>query len=273
MIEEKFNIIQEQKSENVVIQVLEVKKLEGATNLQSAMQLFYTTQTGASMKMIKIILKGGSVKTESGALYYMKGKIESDAQLGGAVGVLGKMIKSSMNKETAIKPVYKGYGEVYLEPTFQHYFMINLTDDSVIVDKGLFYCCSGNMKVEAFVQKNVSSAFMGGEGFFQTKISGTGVVVLAIPVPENELQEIVLSNGEELKVDGNFALARTAGVNFSVTKSDKSIFGSLMNGEGLLQTFRGEGIIWIAPTAPVYEKMMFGTEVLGHNHKSGNNKE
>jgi len=273
MIEEKFNIIQEQKCGNLVIQILEVKKLEGAANLQTAMQLFYTAQSGATMKMIKIILNGGSVKTESGALYYMKGKLESDAQLGGAVGVLGKMIKSSLNKESAIKPVYKGYGEIYLEPTFQHYFMINLSEDSVIVDKGLFYCCNGDMKVEAFVQKNVSSALMGGEGFFQTKISGTGVVVLAIPVPENELQEISLSSGEELKVDGNFALARTAGVNFSVTKSDKSILGSLMNGEGLLQTFKGEGIVWIAPTAPVYEKMIFGTEALNHNHKSGNNRE
>ena len=273
MLEEKINVIQEQKYGNMIVQILEIKKLEGATNLQSAMQLFYTSQSGASMKMIKIILNGGSVKTESGALYYMKGKIEADAQLGGVVGVLGKMIKSSMNKESTIKPVYKGYGEIYLEPTFQHYFMINLEQDSVIVDKGLFYCCSGDMKVEPVAQKNASSALMGGEGFFQTKVSGTGVIVLAIPVPENELQEISLSAGEELKVDGNFALARTSGVNFSVTKSDKSILGSLMNGEGLLQTFKGEGIVWIAPTAPVYEKMRLGTEALNHNQKSGNNRE
>lgn len=57
-----------------------------------------------------------------------------------------------------------------------------------------------------------------------------------------------IENGEELKVDGNFAIARTSGVNFSVTKSDKSLIGSALNGEGFLNTFTGNGTVWLAPT-------------------------
>ena len=72
--------------------------------------------------------------------------------------------------------------------------MINLKDDSVIVDKDLFYCCSGSMKVEHLVQKNIFSEFIGVKKLSQTKISGTGVVVLTLPVLQNELQEIFLSS-------------------------------------------------------------------------------
>lgn len=68
-----------------------------------------------------------------------------------------------------------------------------------------------------------------------------------------------IENGEELKVDGNFAIARTSGVNFSVTKSDKSLIGSALNGEGFLNTFTGNGTVWLAPTQVMYEKLSFGT--------------
>ena len=71
-----------------------------------------------------------------------------------------------------------------------------------------------------------------------------------LDVPESEIVSYELTNGEELKVDGNFAIARTSGVSFSVTKSDKSLLGSAINGEGFLNTFKGEGTVWLAPTAP-----------------------
>ena len=41
---------------------------------------------------------------------------------------------------------------------------------------------------------------------------------------------------------------RTEGVQFSVQRSAKGIFGSATSGEGLLQTFEGTGRVWIAPT-------------------------
>ncbi len=52
-----------------------------------------------------------------------------------------------------MKPVYKGTGEVYLEPSFRHYLFMSLDNDSIIVDKGLFYCCSDTIEVKAFTQR------------------------------------------------------------------------------------------------------------------------
>jgi uncharacterized protein (AIM24 family) len=64
-----------------------------------------------------------------------------------------------------------------------------------------------------------------------------------------------LAAGEKLSVDGNFALVRTASVSFKAEKSAKTLFQSVVSGEGLLQTFTGPGTVWIAPTQAVYEKM------------------
>jgi uncharacterized protein (AIM24 family) len=107
------------------------------------------------------------------------------------------------------------------------------------------------------MQKNVSSALFGGEGLFQTRIRGTGICVFESPVPTDEVLRIDLKN-ETLQVDGNFALMRTGQIEFSVEKSTKGIIGTLTSGEGLLQTFRGTGSVWLAPTQDIYQKLQAG---------------
>ncbi len=91
----------------------------------------------------------------------------------------------------------------------------------------------------------------GGEGWFQTKISGTGLCVLAVPVPPSEVLKYELNN-ERLQVDGNFVFLRSASLNFTVERSAKSLVGNLTSGDGALQTFEGTGIVWMAPTQFVY---------------------
>jgi len=69
-----------------------------------------------------------------------------------------------------------------------------------------------------------------------------------------------------LSVDGNFAFVRTAGVSFQAEKSGKSLFQSVTSGEALLQTFTGPGIVWLAPTQGIYDKIkvMSATAALGN---------
>jgi uncharacterized protein (AIM24 family) len=60
-----------------------------------------------------------------------------------------------------------------LSQTISH-FIIELKKRFLIVDKGVFYCCQEGLEFGVAMQKNISSGLMGGEGWFQTKISGTG---------------------------------------------------------------------------------------------------
>jgi len=111
---------------------------------------------------------------------------------------------------------------------------------------------TSGLDISSAMQKNISSALFGGEGLFQTKISGEGIAVLYSPVPVTEIQKVQLTN-EKLSVDGNFTLLRSEGIEFKAEKSSKSWVATSVSGEGLLQTFSGTGSVWIAPTQGIYE--------------------
>lgn len=252
------------------IEIIALPNLEGAQSGSACRDIFYMKQSNVCVKMVRIILNGGAVQTEAGALYYLKGNIENRVDVGGITGFIGKSIKNKLTNEKAFNPIYSGYGEVVLEPTFEHYAIVELNNESIVVDKGLYYCSVGNIKVTPVIQKNVSSALLGGEGIFQSNITGSGAVVLQIPVPQSELEIYELKN-EKLQVDGNFALLRSGNINFSVQGSAKGIVGTLTSGEGLLQTFEGTGQVWIAPTAPIYRKLTYGMEHLNAMQGGSNN--
>jgi uncharacterized protein (AIM24 family) len=105
--------------------------------------------------------------------------------------------------------------------------------------------------VEAHKVESFGARMAGGEGRYQTKVTGSGIVVFKIPVPRAEIIELAMT-GDTLQVDGSFALLRTGGVRFSVEKASTTLLGAATSGEWLLQTFRGEGKVWIAPTQPMY---------------------
>lgn len=263
----KYSVLESAKSNGVVFEIIELNNMEGALYPRQGMELYFAQQAGLKMRQVRVLLNNGGIKTEAGALYYYKGHIQSQTKMGGAGGFIMKSLVGKVTDESAAKPMYVGTGEVYLEPSFKHYLPINLNNNAIIVDKGLFYCCSAEIDVSAQMQSNVSSALLGGEGLFQTRLSGTGVAILELTVPATEIVAYELQAGEELKVDGNFAIARTESVSFSVTKSDKGLLGTVMNGEGLLNTFVGPGVVWLAPTAPFYYRVATGT---AHSNNSSN---
>ena len=67
---------------------------------------------------------------------------------------------------------------------------------------------------------------------------------------KEELIEVVLDN-EELKIDGNMAIAWSSNLQFTVEKSTKSLIGSGLSGEGFVNVFRGSGRVLMAPTIPL----------------------
>lgn len=249
----KFDKIDEDQTRFGKIEILQVKELAGSSDARSAEQLFFVSQAGMRMKMVRITLPHGNAKArvEPGALYYMTGNLEMKASTGG--GIMRGLRRKVTSGESFFVNEIHGQGEIYLEPTFGHFILINIEDDSIIVDKSLFYAGLGDLDITASINR-MAAGLVGGEGFFQTKISGTGTAVLFSPVPMDEIQRIPV-NGNKLSVDGNFALMRTGGVEFTVEKSSKSWVATSVSGEGMLQTFTGNGEVWIAPTQGVYDKL------------------
>ena len=150
--------------------------------------------------------------------------------------------------------VISGNGEVVLEPTFGHLLAIECDNDAYIADKGIYSCSIGEINVDVAMQKNISSALFGGEGLFQSMVKGSGIAVFNSPVHLDELVRVDLEN-DTLKVDGSFAILRSASLEFTAEKSAKSFYKTFKSGEGILQTFRGTGTVWLAPTESFYQEL------------------
>ena len=242
--------------------LLEYGMLGGTSSVSLARELHDLNRSGTRLRQIRIRLQDGAVRTEPGALQFLRGNLDMQSTTGTGSGVGGLLlgaINAARTGETVFKPLYRGTGEMYLEPRFGHFWMMQLTSESVIADQGMFYACEDSIRVEVF-RNNLSASVAGGEGRYQTKLTGSGIVVFEIPVPQNEILEFTLQN-DTLRIDGSFALLRTGNIQFSVEKSSKSLVGSATSGEGLLQVFRGTGTVWLAPTKPVYDRMQGLTRV------------
>ena len=249
----KLNMISQMENDSL-FQILEYDNLNGAHNVETALGLNIMRESGVKLKQIRIVLDDSSVKIEPGALSYMKGDISIKNKVGGVLGLGKKLISSKLTNEKTFKPTYTGSGDIFLEPSFSNFALLELEDDEIIVDSGLFYACESGIEVDAAIQDNVSSALLGNEGLFQTRIKGEGIVALKVPVPETEIFKCVLVD-DVLKIDGNFAILRTGNIEFSVEKSSRSIIGSNLNGEGLVNVYRGTGEVWLVPTKKIYDEL------------------
>jgi len=267
-LNKKYKIINSLSMEGTTFEVLELDDLEGATEPSMAEKLFFAKQQGLRIRLIKATINNSSIKTEAGALYYYRGNIQAGTDVKGIGSFLKKAVIGSVTEESLSKPEYFGTGEIYLEPSFKHYLLVQLNNSSIIVDKNMFYAATSGIEITSVIQSNLSSAVLGNEGLFQIKLKGTGIVVLESEVPESEIEKIELNGNEILKVDGNFAILRTEKIKFSVTKSNKGLLSSAIGGEGFLNTFEGVGTVWLAPTLPLYHKLSTGMTITnkGSNH-------
>jgi uncharacterized protein (AIM24 family) len=238
-------------------EVLEYEPLGGSEPFPVAERVYTLNRAQVRLRQLRIRLTNDAVRTEPGALQFLKGQIEMESSTGtggGVGGLLKGALAAARTGETLFKPLYRGRGEIYLEPTFGHFWMLQMQGETLYADQGLFFCAEDSVTVSAHKVESFSARMAGGEGRYQTKLSGHGIIVLRVPVPTREIIPLQLQN-ETAQVDGSFALLRTEGVHFSVEKASNSLVGAMTSGEGLLQTFRGTGVVWVAPTQPLYARM------------------
>ena len=192
------------------------------------------------MRVAKITLNNESFRTESGAMYYTRGNLTMESK----APSIGGFLKAAVTGESIFRPTYSGTGELYLEPTAMGIHIMELSGESWILENGSYYGSDMGIEVDVHREKALT-AFKSGEGFmdFQTKISGTGRVLVVAPGP---VEEINLEN-DKLVVDGKFAFARSAGLQYSAEKASKSIIGSITSGEGMVRVYQGTGKVLMSP--------------------------
>ena len=185
-------------------------------------------------------------------MQWMGGNVRATSGVKGIGDFLGKAIKGAVTKETAVKPEYVGEGCLVLEPTYKYIILADVGkwgSAGMTIEDGMFLACDANVKSNVVARKNLSSAVLGGEGLFNLSLQGNGVAALESNVPEAELIEVILEN-DELKIDGNLAVCWSSNLEFTVERSTKTLIGSAVSGEGLVNVYRGTGRVLMCPVAP-----------------------
>lgn len=215
---------------------------------ENAVTAYYASQMNVRKRQVVCDLAKSNVTVQAGAMQWMAGDVKATTGVKGVGDFFGKAVRGSVTGESAIKPEYTGNGTLVLEPTYKHILLLDVGNwnGSVVLDDGLFLACESALRHKAVMRSNFSSAVAGNEGLFNLGIQGSGIVCLEAPCPKEELVEIVLDN-DVLKVDGNFAIAWSGSLDFTVERSGKSLIGSAASGEGLVNVYRGTGKVLLTP--------------------------
>lgn len=214
----------------------------------SAANAYYASKMNVRRRQVLIELNGNAFTVQAGAMQWTSGAVQMTSGIKGVGDFLGKALTSKVTRESSSKPEYTGNGLVMLEPTYKHILLENVADwGSLVLEDGLFLACESSIKQSVVARTNLTSAVAGKEGLFNLCLSGSGVAVLESPVPRDELIEFSLNN-DEVKIDGSMAIAWSNSLKFTVERSSKSLLGSAVSGEGLVNVYRGSGRILMAPT-------------------------
>lgn len=214
---------------------------------------YYMTKMDVKRRQLMVQLDGTKeIITQAGAMQWMAGDIQMVSGIKGAGDLFGKIVKSAVTKESVAKPTYNGKGLLMCEPTYKYIILQDVAEwgsGGMCIEDGMFLACEGSVKQNVIARSNLSSAVLGNEGLFNLALSGSGIVALESNVPAGELIEVQLEN-DTLKIDGSLAVCWTASLQFTVERSSKSLLGSAVSGEGLVNVFRGIGKVLMSPVAP-----------------------
>ena len=226
---------------------------DASVSPMNAMNEYFMSKMGVRRRQVVIdIDKDHSAIIQAGAMQWMGGNVRATSGVKGIGDFLGKAIKGAVTKETAVKPEYVGEGCLVLEPTYKYIILADIGKwgpAGMTIEDGMFLACDANVKSKVVARKNLSSAVLGGEGLFNLSLQGNGIAALESNVPEDELIEVILEN-DELKIDGNLAVCWSSNLEFTVERSTKTLVGSAVSGEGLVNVYRGTGRVLMCPVAP-----------------------
>lgn len=216
---------------------------------QNISEEFYMVNVGIRRRQLFVQLDGTkSLVMQSGELLWAAGDIKLNTGVKSTGDFFSKFFRGKVSGETVIKPEYHGVGVIALEPTYNFIILQDVAswgEEGMVIEDGMFLASDGTVEHSTKARSNISSAVLGNEGLFNLRLSGKGVVALESAIPQSELIEIELVD-DVLKIDGTYAVCWSASLDFSVEMSSESIIGSLVNGEGLVNVYRGTGKVLVS---------------------------
>ena len=238
-------------SNDSTFQILEYENLSGVSSVESTISINRLQECGVTLKQIRVVLDDSAVKLQSGVLNFMKGNISIKSNIDTAPKFTRMIFKNNNVDESMIKPILKGNGEIFLEPSIEYFTLLELEDDEIVIDDSIFYACEEDVQIYKVIKKIYNEAE---EEVLQLRLKGNGIVVLKIPVPEEEILRYKLYK-EKLIVNGDLVVLKYGNVNFSIEKSGNTLIGSVIGDEDEISVYSGIGEVWLLPTKSIYNNI------------------
>ncbi len=245
----------ENKDRKVVAEAGRFKVLEyirdASVSPNTASTEYFMSEMGVRRRQLIVELDGSNkVVTQAGAMQWFAGDVRAATGIKGVGDLMGNLVKGAVTNESAVKPEYEGKGYLALEPTYKFIILVDIGEwgNGMTIEDGMFLASDDTVKNKVVGRSNLSSAILGKEGLFNLSLYGSGIAALESNVPGDELIEIEL-NDEELKIDGDMAVCWTTGLKFTVERTTKTLIGSAVSGEGLVNVYRGTGRVLMSPVA------------------------
>jgi uncharacterized protein (AIM24 family) len=126
------------------------------------------------------------------------------------------------------------------------FHILDLKDESWVLEPGTYWASEDGIDV-SFHRERMITGFWAGEGlvYLQTKVSGTGKVVVTTRGPVEVIQ---LEKGKKVAVDGNSVICRSADVSFRIGRATKGYLDLVTAGEGRIRIYEGTGKLLLNPS-------------------------
>ncbi|MGN8763617.1 AIM24 family protein [Hornefia butyriciproducens] len=136
------------------------------------------------------------IKCQSGAMAWMTRSVKMQTKSGG----LGGMFKKAISGESLFLNNYIAElpGEIAFEMSFPgHILAVDISQMPLIAQKKAFLAGESTVNMEVFLQKKICAGFFGGEGLFNTILTGPGRVwlqTMPISALANSLAPLIVAN-------------------------------------------------------------------------------
>jgi uncharacterized protein (TIGR00266 family) len=191
---------------------------------------------------------GASLYADAGAMMTMTPGLTVESSMRG--GVMGALSRSLLRGETFFYLTISAAGsagEALLAPsTIGGIEMLELTGTEYFLQKGSFLAAHHSVEVTTKTQ-NLTKGLFSGEGFFVSRVSGSGTLVLNT---FGGLMTFDLAPGQEYVVDNYHLVAWESTITYKITKAAAGWVSSFTSGEGFVCRFTGPGRIYVQTRNP-----------------------
>ena len=209
----------------------------------------YSIDKQMQFPLVDIELEPGEkVFIQRGSMVYHSTSIKLNTKVNGTGSGIGKLIRAVGRSITSGESFWiteaqasRTTGKLAIAPALPGEVLpLKLGKEQYRINDGKFLAMDGSASYSMKKQSVGRAIFSGTGGFFVMTTSGEGTVLCNA---YGSIKKITLNN-DEITIDNNHVVAWSTGLDYDI-HFDNGFIQSIGNGEGIVNTFKGSGEVYI----------------------------